>query len=174
MCGRSLPSARASSSLLPRYRLCRRERFLPPRGDRDDVAAWRRGKIEQRLASEHIGVVADVPAVSALNRDDASVVIYRDDPNRDAGAQFAGNARVPATHVDRHDSGVLSGSLRRTRKAPGMIRLLPAASALANSRIKSACENRTEVQPQRRCNMVGTNLRFRAVRHYYQSKALSH
>ena len=57
----------------------------PRRRERHHIAGGRNAKVEQRLARQCVGMVADVPAIGALNHNDRGVVVDGDDPNRDAG-----------------------------------------------------------------------------------------
>ena len=55
------------------------------RGHRPHVADRLHCGVKKRHASERVGMVADIAGIGTLNHDDAGVVIYGDNPNRDAG-----------------------------------------------------------------------------------------
>lgn len=50
--------------------------------------------VKKRHARQCVGVVADMAGIGSLDHDNACVVIYRDNPNRDPGKQLAHDAGV--------------------------------------------------------------------------------
>src|ERR1700730_4183509 len=71
------------------------------RPDRHHVASGRLGSVEQCGTSEGVSVIADVPAVVALDLRDAGIVVHGDDADRHVGLDLAHDAAV-TQRVDRN------------------------------------------------------------------------
>src|SRR5438067_2205410 len=85
-----------------------------------DVLGDRRRCIQERGAGQRIGMVADIPAVGALNHDDARVMVDGDDAHRNPCEQLAHDVAMPQ-RIDGDFLWVERGGPRNTSEWPAVL-----------------------------------------------------